>query len=93
MCVHVHVHVNVCVCFIFRFPQVPFTAALDLVQSRQVVLKNASVNTHTHTHIHTHTHTQGHVYVPKTKDDMILSLVCNKFRSRISEELVVSHMT
>lgn len=30
----------------------------------------------------------GYVYVPKNKDDMILSLVCNKFRARVSEELV-----
>ena len=36
---------------------------------------------------------QGYVYVPEGKDDMILSLVCNKFRARVSEELVVSHVT
>jgi DNA primase large subunit len=49
--------------------KVPFTAALDLVQSRQVVMKN------------------GSVYVPH-KDELLLSLVCNKFRTRVSEELV-----
>jgi DNA primase large subunit len=52
------------------FIKVPFTAALDLVQSRQVVLKD------------------GYVYVPKNKDEMVLSLVCSKFRARVSEELV-----
>ncbi len=33
---------------------------------------------------------QGYVYVPETNNDMIVSLVCNKFRARVSEELVVS---
>jgi len=32
---------------------------------------------------------QGYIYVPETKDEMIVSLVCNKFRARLSEELVV----
>lgn len=50
--------------------KVPFTAALDLIQSRQVVVK------------------EGCVYVPDTKNEMIVSLVCNKFRARVSEELV-----
>ena len=31
---------------------------------------------------------QGYGYVPH-KDDLLLSLVCNKFRTRVSEELVV----
>ena len=32
---------------------------------------------------------QGFVYVPTSSNDMIVSLVCNKFRARVSEELVV----
>ncbi|XP_064395296.1 DNA primase large subunit-like [Halichondria panicea] len=49
---------------------VPFADALDLVQSRQVVIKS------------------GAVYISVNNEEMIARLVCNKFRQKLSEELV-----
>ena len=34
---------------------------------------------------------QGFAYVPCKETEMISSLVCNKFRARLSEELLVRH--
>lgn len=50
--------------------KVPLASALDLVRTRQVVIKG------------------GWVYVPEHNEDMITRLICNKFRSRLSEELI-----
>lgn len=33
---------------------------------------------------------QGYAYVPHSCAEMVVSLVCNRFRARLSEELVVS---
>ena len=35
--------------------------------------------------------TKGYVYVPEITEDMMASLVCNKFQARVSEELVVCY--
>ena len=78
----------------FEGYKIPFSSALDLVRTRQVVVKQVS-SAHCSQKAAANNkspHAQGFVFIPESNQELVVSMVCNKFRARLSEELVVSFL-